>query len=472
MPTQNVANDALAANDVLNSALAAYNAAQAAYNAALAEYNAALAAYNAAVAARTVAIAEYNAAGVAAEAAYNAARDAALVEYKAAQAAQAAQAANSTLQAVKAAANIDQAASTAYNAAYNDVDPYTTDTAAKAAAQAEFDAAILNIVVSNSTAKALYAESISTIATVFQTRYDAAIATADAAYNASIASAQNARNAADTAVQVAYNNVLAAAAALAAAQAEYNAAQAEYNAAPAPVGDVNPDLPVGTVAPAPVAPVAPVAPAPGGNGVPICFNEGTKILCFNKNLQEEYISIENLKKGDLVKTYKHGYRRIDLIGKNVMVNNPDNSKKCMYKMVKTDKNCLLEDLIITGGHSILVDDPILLGKTKKIHKVDDKYLLLSSISKDFIKLTNNNLYTYWHLTLESDDDNQRFGIWANGLLTETTYKNSFIKHNFIGEFSGDRNIVSIVSEEKGKRHKRKFNIIPMLNLLKHLSHKR
>ena len=270
--------------------------------------------------------------------------------------------------------------------------------------------------------------------------YSNDLAAAAAARDAALAAAAAARDAAITAALAYYN------AAITAALADYNAAIAAANEA---IG------------------VIPVIDDP------ICFNEGTKILCFNKNLQEEYISIENLKKGDLVKTYKHGYRRIDLIGKNVMVNNPDNSKKCMYKMVKTDKNCLLEDLIITGGHSILVDDPKLLDKRRKIKKVDDKYLLLSSISKDFIKLTNNNLYTYWHLTLETDDDNQRFGIWANGLLTETTYKNSFIKHNFKGEFSGDRNIVSnILSQYKSKRDKKKFNIIPMLNLFKHLSHKR
>jgi len=36
----------------------------------------------------------------------------------------------------------------------------------------------------------------------------------------------------------------------------------------------------------------------------------TKILCLNKDLQEEYSPIENLRKGDLVKSYKHGYRKI------------------------------------------------------------------------------------------------------------------------------------------------------------------
>ena len=40
---------------------------------------------------------------------------------------------------------------------------------------------------------------------------------------------------------------------------------------------------------------------------PSCFNEGTNILYLNKKLTEEYILIENLRIGDLVKTYKHRY---------------------------------------------------------------------------------------------------------------------------------------------------------------------
>ena len=95
---------------------------------------------------------------------------------------------------------------------------------------------------------------------------------------------------------------------------------------------------------------------------PSCFNHGTKILCLNKNLEEEYIPVQDLRSGDFVKTYKHGYRKIDLIGKNPMVNNPNVFTSCMYKMEKTEKNGLTEDLIVTGVHCLLVDD---LGEFKE-----------------------------------------------------------------------------------------------------------
>jgi len=171
---------------------------------------------------------------------------------------------------------------------------------------------------------------------------------------------------------------------------------------------------------------------------PPCFNVGTKILCLNDKLEEKYIPIENLRKGDLVKTYKHGYRKIDLIGKNYMINNPDKFNSCMYIMEKTKNNDLLEDLIVTGGHSILVDDfieykeendKLFGGETPKI---EDKYLLLSCVSKDFTKLQNNELYTYYHLTFENNgNDDERFGIYANGILTETPSKKQFNKYIFL-----------------------------------------
>jgi hypothetical protein len=168
---------------------------------------------------------------------------------------------------------------------------------------------------------------------------------------------------------------------------------------------------------------------------PSCFNEGTKILCLTNNV-EEYIPIEQLKKGDLVKSYKHGYRKIDLIGKNPMINNPDKFNECMYKMEKTEFNGLIEDLIVTGGHSILVDDLVDYKEKNDeifggIHKIDHKYLLLASVSNDFTKLETINVYTYYHFILENNgNDDERFGIWANGILTETPSKNQFINHRY------------------------------------------
>ena len=169
-----------------------------------------------------------------------------------------------------------------------------------------------------------------------------------------------------------------------------------------------------------------------------CFNEGTKILCLNKKFEEEYIPIEKLRKGDLVKSFKHGYRKIDLIGKNIMINEPKKFSNCMYKMEKTEENGLLEDLIITGWHAIMVDE---LGELKEENDkkfgsttpiIDGKHLLLSSVSTDFVKLENTNLYTYYHFILENNGNNEeRFGVWANGILAETPSKNDFLTKNFV-----------------------------------------
>lgn len=171
-------------------------------------------------------------------------------------------------------------------------------------------------------------------------------------------------------------------------------------------------------------------------GEPSCFNEGTKILCL-KNNEEEYVPVEQLNKGDVVKSYKYGYRKIDLIGKNQMVNKPDNFKQCMYTMKKTDTNNLLEDLTVTGGHSILVDE---LGEDKEKNEdlfnglslmIEDKHLLLAAVSSKFEKVTNNDKYTYYHFCLENNgNDDEIFGVWANGVLTETPSKN-FLKKSLL-----------------------------------------
>ena len=80
----------------------------------------------------------------------------------------------------------------------------------------------------------------------------------------------------------------------------------------------------------------------------------------------------------------------------------------------------------------LTTDQLLEYKIRKVWKhgtplkIDDKYLLLAAMDDRFQRIEDKELYTYYHIVLENDgDDDQRYGIWANGLLTETISVNQY-----------------------------------------------
>ena len=176
------------------------------------------------------------------------------------------------------------------------------------------------------------------------------------------------------------------------------------------------------------------------NRDPSCFIEGTTILCLDANFAEVYVPIKDIRRGMLVKTYLHGFRRVDLIGKRNMVNT-HHWNLAVHRLPKSEANGLTEDLYVTGGHSILVDSisdadlatykELVVFETGEPIKIDDKYLLLAGISDQFVKIENEDSYVYYHLCLESAGDNdRRFGIWANGCLTETVSRNQFLEHDY------------------------------------------
>ena len=170
-------------------------------------------------------------------------------------------------------------------------------------------------------------------------------------------------------------------------------------------------------------------PAPTPTPEPPCFNKGTNILCLNSDNEEVYIPVEQLKSGDLVKTYNNGYKKIDTIAHTTLQNNADVFTQCMYIMPK--QNDMTDDLIVTGGHSILVDN-YESEQVKNHHKrlfggldlIDNKYLLLAGQTPLFKQITDDKVYDIYHLCLEGENENddRRYGIWANGVLTESTYK--------------------------------------------------
>ena len=159
-----------------------------------------------------------------------------------------------------------------------------------------------------------------------------------------------------------------------------------------------------------------------------CFEKNTKILCLKDN-EEVYVTISELKKGDLIKTYKHGLKKLELIGSGAFMNDVSDPLKSMYK--HKDKVDGFDNLVVTGGHSILVDHLLEEEELKqqKIHfnfKIEDKQMSLSAFSKDFEQITTNEEFTYYHIVLENEDENGKYGIWANGgILTETCQRTHF-----------------------------------------------
>jgi hypothetical protein len=168
-----------------------------------------------------------------------------------------------------------------------------------------------------------------------------------------------------------------------------------------------------------------------------CFNEGTFILCLSKDFKDVWIPVEELNQNTLVKTYKHGYRRIRRIITGTLKNDINDFSNSMRKMKLSTDNELFSELIITSWHGILVDEiePSLIEKVNALestlessyNKIDDKYILPAGISNDFESIDDANEYTYYHFSLEYDDDeNTRYGVWANGVLTETTSEQMYL----------------------------------------------
>jgi len=160
-----------------------------------------------------------------------------------------------------------------------------------------------------------------------------------------------------------------------------------------------------------------------------CFDESTQILV-NKFGQEQYVSIKTLKKGDLVKTYNHGFLPIDYIGCNGQI---FNTTDCEYKdQMYSVKSPLIgmSDLLVTGRHAILLDDYSThtnkQSRSKELNQeIDDKVTLVARYCNLCKAETTPQFHTVYHFTLEGRQN--RFGVYANGILCETLDKRSVKK---------------------------------------------
>lgn len=157
----------------------------------------------------------------------------------------------------------------------------------------------------------------------------------------------------------------------------------------------------------------------------VCFKEGTQILT-----DAGYRSIETLRKGDRIKTVSHGFQAIDMIGYRPIHHIPsaERIKDQLYVCRPEHYSELTDELILTGCHAILVTSfkedeqektRALLGD---IYITDNHYRLPACVDKRSEVYEKEGVHLIYHIALENADYYMNYGVYANGLLVETTSK--------------------------------------------------
>jgi hypothetical protein len=180
-------------------------------------------------------------------------------------------------------------------------------------------------------------------------------------------------------------------------------------------------------------------------GLPVlCFKEGSLILTLHQDYGiEEYQPVESLTTETLVKVYSPGdkggdhYRKIKMIGYNVLRNPSDDerTKNRMYRLSTQQYPDLFQDLYLTGGHAVLVDEltkkqrEMIVERFDRIFVTEDKYRLMTCVDERAIPWKKDVEVCIYHFALEDADPRRNFGVYANGLLVESAFQHDFIKRN-------------------------------------------
>lgn len=161
----------------------------------------------------------------------------------------------------------------------------------------------------------------------------------------------------------------------------------------------------------------------------ICFREGSTILV-HEHGEDVRRPVETLRPGTLVKTSRDGYLPISVIGHSQIYNpgNTQRSRNRLYKLSHAQYPELTEDLYVTGCHSILVDalTPIQEDAIREdyntIFVTDRKFRLPAYLDDRAEPFAEEGNFRIWHFALEGEDERRNHGVYANGLLVETSFR--------------------------------------------------
>lgn len=161
-----------------------------------------------------------------------------------------------------------------------------------------------------------------------------------------------------------------------------------------------------------------------------CYLKNTLILCAD----DQYKKISDLVVGETIKTTQD-IKKIKGIQKILYSVKDTNPLHKIYKLSKSIAPELIEDLYITGGHSILVDeltekeiDRMKKYFTNGIPQIDGKYKLLACVDERFEQVEFDEPIELYHLLLENENIDDEYAILANGILSESISER-FYKYN-------------------------------------------
>jgi sugar lactone lactonase YvrE len=155
----------------------------------------------------------------------------------------------------------------------------------------------------------------------------------------------------------------------------------------------------------------------------ICFLGGSTILT-----EHGYVAIENLKQGDLVKTLTHGLVPVYGIGSMKIFNEAIDTriKDQLYLLSNSIYTELTENLVLTGCHSLLVDNlpHDKIEATKEllgcILVTENKHRLPACLDERAVVYPERGEFTVYHICLANENAERNYGIYANGgLLVES-----------------------------------------------------
>jgi hypothetical protein len=150
----------------------------------------------------------------------------------------------------------------------------------------------------------------------------------------------------------------------------------------------------------------------------VCFAKGSRILC-----DTGLVAVEDLKVGTKVKTLKHGYKAVTLLGKSTIYNSVDNTGRVRERLYRYPK----ENLVLTGGHSVLLDDvssdqlASIRTSFGKIFLTEGKIRLMAKDDAEAELYPVEGTHEIYNFVLEAPTEHMNYGVYANGKLVESSF---------------------------------------------------